>query len=121
MIAEPTAFVCVWTEPNRPLQILTQNQPFRTAVLRFAQHNEITIGARIDFGVEVVTADTDSAREGGLASITASFLGDPSLLGTLVPMVSNIFQTGGVCGLLSWLLIVLISQGSTILRTLRSP
>jgi hypothetical protein len=68
-----------------------------------------------------VIADTDSAREGGLACITAPFLGDPSLRGTLVLMVSNIFQAGGVCGLLSWLLTVLISQGFTILRKLRSP
>ncbi len=111
----------MWTETNRPLQILTQNQPFRTAVLRFAQHNEITIVARIDFGVEMVIADTDSAREGVPAGITASFLGDPSLRGTLLLTASNIFQAGGVCGLLSWLLIVLISQGSTVLRTLRSP
>jgi hypothetical protein len=48
MIAEPAAFVEMWTETNHPIQILTQNQPFRTAVLRFAQHNEITIVARID-------------------------------------------------------------------------
>ena len=74
MITEPTALVCMRTENNRPLQILTQNQPFRTAVLRFAQHDEIAMFARIDFGAELVINDPDSAREGVLACITTSFL-----------------------------------------------
>jgi hypothetical protein len=69
MIAEPTAFVECGTGIITLLQILTQN-----VVLRFDQHNEITIVARIDFGVEMVTAGTDSAREGVSACITASFL-----------------------------------------------
>jgi hypothetical protein len=65
--------------------------------------------------------DTDSAREDVSACITGSFFGDPSLRDALVLMVSNIFQAGGFCGLLSWLLTVLISQGFTILRRRRSP
>jgi hypothetical protein len=64
--------------------------------------------------------DTDLDREGASVPITPSFLGDTSRHGTLVLMVSNIFQAGGFCGLLSWLLTVLISQGFTILRRLRS-
>jgi hypothetical protein len=67
-----------------------------------------------------MVTDTDSSGEGASAYITASFLGLPSLRSTLL-LVSDIFQTGGFCGLLAWLLSVLISQGFAILRGLRSP
>jgi hypothetical protein len=67
-----------------------------------------------------MVTDTASTGEGASAYITASFLGNPSLRGTLM-LVSGIFQAGGFCGLLTWLLTVLISQGFAILRGLRSP
>jgi hypothetical protein len=43
---------------DHPLQIVTQNQRFRTALPGFVQHNEITIFTGIDPGVELVTTDT---------------------------------------------------------------
>jgi hypothetical protein len=67
-----------------------------------------------------MVTDTNSTGEGASAYITASFLGLPSLRSMLM-LVSDIFQTGGFCGLLAWLLTVLISQGFAILRGLRSP
>jgi hypothetical protein len=67
-----------------------------------------------------MVTDTDSTGEGASAYITASFLGLPSWRSTLM-LVSDIFQAGGFCGLLTWLLTILISQGFAILRGLRSP
>jgi hypothetical protein len=53
--------------PNyKPLQILTQKQPFPTAVSRFAQHNEITIFRGSHFGLELVTSDTYIAALEGM-------------------------------------------------------
>jgi putative MFS transporter len=63
----------------------------------------------------------DSARERISPCTGTSFLGDPSRRRTLVLIVLNIFQVGQFYGLLSWLPTLLISEGFTILRRLRSP
>jgi hypothetical protein len=64
--------------------------------------------------------DTDSAHEGASVYTAASLPGSPPQGRTFVLMVSDMFQAGGFCDLLSWLLTLLISQGFTTLRRLRS-
>ena len=56
-----------------------------------------------------MVTDADSTGEDTLAYVTASSLGNPSLRSTFM-LVSDILQTGGFCGLLTWLLTVLISR-----------
>jgi hypothetical protein len=100
-----------------PLQILTQNQPFRTAVASSAQHNEIKIFAGMTFGVELVTSDTYIAALEGVRGRVSVI--NECIQHLAVPAVA-LFSASGFCGLLSWLLALLISRGFTILRRLRS-
>jgi hypothetical protein len=117
MIAEREAFVEAWGRDYQALQILTQNQPFRTAVPRFAQHNQITICAEIDFGVEPVTSDTYIAALDGMHGKVSVFR---QCIQHLAIPAAALFSVSGFCGLLSWLLALFVSRSFTILRRLRS-
>jgi hypothetical protein len=99
------------------LQILTHNQPFRTAEPRFAQHNQITTFARLDFGVELVTSDTYISALEGMRGRVSDF---KQCIQPLAIPAAVLLSASGFCGLLSWLLALLVSRAFTILRGLRS-
>jgi hypothetical protein len=102
---------------QNPLQILTQNQPFRTAVPGAAQHNQLTIFAGIDSGVERVASDTYIAALQGVRARVSVF---KQCIQHLAIPAAALFTASGFCGLLSWLLALLVSRGLAILRTLQS-
>ena len=104
MIAEREAFHRSWGE-TFTLQILTQNRPFPTAIPRFAQHNQIT-----------VTSDTYIAALKGMRGRISFF---KQCIQHLAIPAAALYSEKGFCGLLTWLLALLVSRGSTILRRLR--
>jgi hypothetical protein len=101
---------------HHPLQILTQNQPFRTAAPGVAQHNQLVIFAGIDCGVELVTSDTYIAR---LEGVRARVLSSKQCIQHLAVPAAAVFSASGFCGLLSWLLALLVSRGFAVLGRLR--
>jgi hypothetical protein len=102
---------------SSPLQILTQKQPFRTAVPGVAQHNQLTTFAEIESGVELVTSDTYVAALEAVRGRVCVF--KQSIQYLAIPAAA-LFTASGFCGLLSWLLALLVSRGFAILGRLRS-
>jgi hypothetical protein len=97
----------------RLLQILTQNQPFRTAVPCFTQHNELTIFVGLDFGMERMTSDAYIAALQGMRGRVSVF---KQCIQHLAIPAAALFSIGGFCGLMSWLLAFLVARGFTSLR-----